>query len=113
MQSNLLFRTALTSPEFYKKLKNSTVKHLDRTLKEDCVASLDKIRNFMTSIGGAEVSIVVDDLEAAVSLVHPSYTYKPRRNIFLRLYFFIYEIMPRSCHLLMAKFIVFIVYSYY
>ncbi|GBM39190.1 hypothetical protein AVEN_208362-1 [Araneus ventricosus] len=113
MQSNLLFRTALTSPEFYKKLKNSTVKHIDRTLKEDRFASLDKIGNFMTSIAGPEVSIVVDDLEAAVSLVHPSFTYRPRRNIFTSSYFFIYEIMPRSCQLLMAKFIVFIIYSYY
>ncbi|CAL1274926.1 unnamed protein product, partial [Larinioides sclopetarius] len=108
-----VFKTGLTSPEFYKKLKVSMMKHLDRTLEEDFVASFDKIGNFMTSFASDKVNIVVDDLEAAICLANPSYTYKPRRNILIRFYFFIYEIMPRSCQLLVAKLTLFIIYYFY
>ncbi|CAL1274992.1 unnamed protein product [Larinioides sclopetarius] len=97
-----LFKTGLTSKEYLKTMKDSFIKQVDKSLKQGHAASLEKFTNFLILIASPKVSIVTDDLEAAVTLVHPSYTYKPRRNIFIFLLVFIYEIMPRRCQLLIG-----------
>ncbi|CAL1274927.1 unnamed protein product [Larinioides sclopetarius] len=78
---------------------------------DDYKKSLRDLINAGLSFVCRNPSIVVDDLESAVSLVHPDHTYKPRRHAFTRFIFFCYEVMPRSFRILIFKIILFIFFS--
>ncbi|GBL86572.1 Estradiol 17-beta-dehydrogenase 2 [Araneus ventricosus] len=73
--------------------------------------SLKDLTEVFLSFACRDTSIVVDDLESAVSLVHPDHTYKPRRNALARFIFFCYEVMPRSFQILIVKIVLFISFS--
>ncbi|GBL86566.1 Estradiol 17-beta-dehydrogenase 2 [Araneus ventricosus] len=73
--------------------------------------SLKDLINVTLSFACPDISIVVDDLELAVSLVHPDHTYKPRRHTLARFIFFCYEVMPRSCQILIVKIGLFVFFS--
>ncbi|XP_055936463.1 dehydrogenase/reductase SDR family member 9-like [Argiope bruennichi] len=78
---------------------------------DDFKKSFKDLSNVATSFACLDTSIVVDDLEAAVSLVHPDHTYKPRRHALLRFSCFCYEKMPISFQILSIKSILFIFFS--
>ncbi|XP_055937560.1 retinol dehydrogenase 7-like [Argiope bruennichi] len=78
---------------------------------EDFKKSLKDLGNVFMSFASRDTSIVIDDLEAAISLVHPDHTYKPRRNALCRFLCFCHEKMPKSFKILFFKIVLFIFFS--
>ncbi|CAL1274991.1 unnamed protein product [Larinioides sclopetarius] len=65
--------------------------------------SLKDLAKLFISSACRDISIVVDDLESAVSLEHPDHTYKPNRHAFCRFILFCFVSMPRSFQILLVK----------
>ncbi|GBM39175.1 hypothetical protein AVEN_208352-2-1, partial [Araneus ventricosus] len=107
--------TGLTCPETIHKNLDAKLKGLGPSLKEDYgddyAASFKDLGNLFLSFACPKISIAVDDLESAVSLEHPYHTYKPRRHLLCRFICFCYEVMPRSCQILLMKFVFFVFFS--
>ncbi|GBM95584.1 Estradiol 17-beta-dehydrogenase 2 [Araneus ventricosus] len=106
------FLTGLTCPETI--LKNFDAKFkgsFKEDYGDDYAAAFKDLANLALSFLCPKISIVVDDLEAAVSLEHPYHTYKPRRHFLGRFICFCYEVMPRSFQILLMKLLFFMFFS--
>ncbi|CAL1262493.1 unnamed protein product [Larinioides sclopetarius] len=102
-----LFLTGLTCPDIVDKNLDAKLESLGPSLKEDYggsyATSLKDVEKLFLSFACSKISIVVDDLESAVSLENPYHTYKPRRHVLSRFLCFCGEVIPRSCHILIMK----------
>ncbi|GBM39166.1 hypothetical protein AVEN_208345-1 [Araneus ventricosus] len=102
-------------PETIRKNFDAKLKGFGPSFKEDYgddyAASFKDLGNLALSFACPKISIVVDDLESAVSLVHPYHTYKPRRHLLGRFICFCYEVMPRSFQILLMKLVFFVFFS--
>ncbi|CAL1274925.1 unnamed protein product [Larinioides sclopetarius] len=102
-----LFLTGLTCHDTINKNLDAQLESLGPSLKEDYgddyATSLKDVVKLILSIACSKISIVVDDLESAVSLENPYHTYKPRRHVLSRFLCSCGEVIPRSCHILIMK----------
>ncbi|XP_055936462.1 dehydrogenase/reductase SDR family member 9-like [Argiope bruennichi] len=110
-----LFATGLLSEENLRKNLDAKMKRLGATFKEhyddDFAASFRDLERAFLSFACPKISYVIDDLESAVSLVHPHHTYKPRRHLLSRFFCFYYKVMPKSCQIMLMKLVNFIFFS--
>ncbi|XP_054717033.1 17-beta-hydroxysteroid dehydrogenase type 6-like [Uloborus diversus] len=94
-----MFSTGLIARDNVMKTIDESFSSSDDEVKEDYgekyIKEFEQLIEFTLRLGSSNTSAVVDALEDAVSLTHPCSVYKPCRNIFVEMLYYVLERIPR------------------